>query len=79
MRRWRGCEARLFVAQCHLHVLQYGLVGNEIIALEYKAYGMIAVGIRVGGVDPDIIIKKEVATWFMSVSVWRRWYLQRTY
>ncbi len=25
------------------------------------------------------IIKKEVATWFMSVSVWRRWYLRRTY
>ena len=33
--------------QRQLHILQHGLVGNEVVALEYKADGVVAVGVPV--------------------------------
>ena len=33
--------------QCQLHVGQHGLVGDEVVALEHKADGVVAVGVPV--------------------------------
>ena len=33
--------------QCQLHVGQHGLVGNEVVALEHEADGVVAVGVPV--------------------------------
>ena len=33
--------------QCQLHVLQHRLVGDEVVTLEYKADGVVAVGVPI--------------------------------
>ena len=33
--------------QCQLHVGQHGLVGDEVVALEHEADGVVAVGVPV--------------------------------